>query len=147
MEERRNKELPHIGSTQDFQPIEIINQFQARRAGNTKKLPSRISFVDYMRIPRAVEIKIVESVSALPQDDTPAYPYYAGELDNVHGHFELSERTLEKDRPRMVLSREHSFRHLGGTDESTTEKIYREKLLVSELQEILKTQRKLNNND
>lgn len=103
------------------------------------------SFVDHMRIPRAMEVKIVESVNSLnkPNQHPAAYacspPCSSPILENDY----LNTDVFANHKERMPPSREQSFRYQTMTTEESKERIYRERLLVSELREKLRNQRKI----
>lgn len=146
MEESKQEGLSQDNFNQhDFQPIEVLKLFHVQPENVRTNFPG--SFVDHGRIPRAVEVKMAEIVNALPPLDRVSCPYYAGrETTRLDDDLGLSQGPMLRDIPSTALSREHSFRYLG-TEESRTEKLYREKLLVSELREKLKTQQILDNSD
>lgn len=99
------------------------------------------SFVDNMRIPRAMEVKIIESVNSinnthpLPQLNSPCL---SPKRSNSKEH--LSPVMFSLPKGRMPPSRQQSFRFSNMTTEESNERIYREKMLVSELREKLRHQ-------
>ncbi|XP_068686432.1 uncharacterized protein [Montipora foliosa] len=97
------------------------------------------SFVDHMRIPRAMEVKIVESVSSLSK--SYPLPAYNTSIDSpVHDRDSLDADIFSYTTERKPPSREQSFRYQDMSSEESKERIYREKLLVSELREKLRSQ-------
>lgn len=102
------------------------------------------SFVDNMRIPRAMEVKIIESVNSL-NNSHPRPPY----SPPCHSPTRLSQDLLSADmfsfpQDRMPPSRQQSFRYSNMSTEESNERMYREKMLVSELREKLRNQQKIN---
>lgn len=99
------------------------------------------SFVDNMRIPRAMEVKIIESVNSinnthpLPQLNSPCL---SPKRSNSKEH--LNPEMFSLPKGRMPPSRQQSFRYSNMTTEESNERIYREKMLVSELREKLRHQ-------
>lgn len=102
------------------------------------------SFIDNMRIPRAMEVKIIESVNSLnnPRPDPPYSPPW-------HSPTRLSHDLLNADmfsfpNDRMPPSRQQSFRYSNMSTEESNERMHREKMLVSELREKLRNQHQIN---
>lgn len=102
------------------------------------------SFVDNMRIPRAMEVKIIESVNNLnnshrcPPNSPPC-----------HSPTRLSQDLLSADmfsfpKERMPPSRQQSFRYSNMSTEESNERMHTEKMLVSELREKLRNQHQIN---
>lgn len=103
------------------------------------------SFVDHMRIPRAMEVKIVESVNSLnkPNQHPAAYACSPPSSSPILENDYLNTDVFANHKERMPPSREQSFRYQTMTTEESKERIYRERLLVSELREKLRNQRKI----
>lgn len=100
------------------------------------------SFVDHMRIPRAMEVKIIESVNNLNKSHPrPTYspPCHSPTCDIDYLNADMFSFPAE----RMPPSRQQSFRYSNMSTEESKERIYREKLLVSELREKLRNQKKI----
>ena len=103
------------------------------------------SFVDNMRIPRAMEVKIIDSVNSL-NNPRPRPPY----SPPCHSPTHLSQDLLSADMfsfpqaDRMPPSRQQSFRYSNMSTEESNERMYREKMLVSELREKLQNQHQIN---
>ena len=127
----------------------MINEFHDELGNLRCIFPN--SFVDHMRIPRAVEVKMVESVNALPEVNRQDYTYYCENFEETNASddtdLELRDDSLRIEPcARAMPSRDHSFRYLT-TAESRSETMYREKLMVSELRQKLKNHRKIDEND
>lgn len=111
------------------------------------------SFVDHMRIPRAMEVKIIDTVNSL--NESHSQPPYSptnhmptpsmNELLNADMFSFPNERITPAlpERERMPPSRQQSFRYSNMSVEESKERIYKEKMLVSELREKLRNQRKV----
>ena len=111
------------------------------------------SFVDHMRIPRAMEVKIIDTVNSLneshsqppysPTNHTPTRSM--NELLNPDMFSFPDERITPAlpERERMPPSRQQSFRYSNMSVEESKERIYKEKMLVSELREKLRNQKKV----
>lgn len=102
------------------------------------------SFVDNMRIPRAMEVKIIESVNNL-NNSHPCPP----NSPPCHSPTRLSQDLLNVDmfsfpKERMPPSRQQSFRYSNMSTEESNERMHREKMLVSELREKLRNQHQIN---
>ena len=102
------------------------------------------SFVDNMRIPRAMEVKIIESVNSL--NNSHPHPPYSPPCQSP---IRLSQDLLSADmfsfpKERMAPSRQQSFRYSNMSTEESNERMYREKMLVSELREKLRNQHQIN---
>lgn len=102
------------------------------------------SFVDNMRIPRAMEVKIIESVNSL--NNSHPHPPYS---PPSHSPIRLSQDLLSADmfsfpKERLAPSRQQSFRYSNMSTEESNERMYREKMLVSELREKLRNQHQIN---
>ena len=111
------------------------------------------SFVDHMRIPRAMEVKIIDTVNSLNQSHSqppysptnPTPTRSMNELLNPDMFSFPNERITPAlpERERMPPSRQQSFRYSNMSVEESKERIYKEKMLVSELREKLRNQRKV----
>lgn len=111
------------------------------------------SFVDHMRIPRAMEVKIIDTVNSL--NESHSQPPYSptnhtptpsmNELLNADMFSFPNERITPAlpERERMPPSRQQSFRYSNMSVEESKERIFKEKMLVSELREKLRNQRKV----
>ena len=88
-----------------------------------------------------MEVKIIESVNSinnthpLPQLNSPCP---SPKRSNSKEH--LSPEMFSLPKGRMPPSRQQSFRYSNMTTEESNERIYREKMLVSELREKLRHQ-------
>ena len=126
----------------DHYPRGYIDQLHHGETNSRAMFP--LSFVDNMRIPRAMEVKIIESVNNLnnshpPPPDSPP----------CHSPTRLSQDLLSADmfsipKERMPPSRQQSFRYSNMSTEESNERMYREKMLVSELREKLRNQQHIN---
>lgn len=103
------------------------------------------SFVDHMRIPRAMEVKMVESVNSLNKSyPPPSYsPPSLTPISENDSNDYLNADMFSLPVERMPPSRQQSFRHQNMSTEESKERIYREKLLVSELRQKLRNQRNI----
>ncbi|XP_029183566.2 uncharacterized protein [Acropora muricata] len=98
------------------------------------------SFVDHMRIPRAMEVKIVASVNSL--NNAFPLPVYNPTIQSpVEENDCLEEDLFSFSTERIPPSREQSFRYQNMSSEESKERYHKEKLLVSELREKLRNQR------
>ena len=102
------------------------------------------SFVDNMRIPRAMEVKIMESVNSL-NNLHPRPPY----SPPCQSPIRLSQDLLSADmfsfpNERIPPSRQQSFRYSNMSTVESNERMYRERMLVSELREKLRNQHQIN---
>lgn len=97
------------------------------------------SFVDHMRIPRAMEVKIVASVNSLNK----AYPLpvHNPSIQSPVDENDCIEEDLFSFATEIPPSREQSFRYQNMSSEESKERYHKEKLLVSELREKLRNQR------
>ena len=111
------------------------------------------SFVDHMRIPRAMEVKIIDTVNSLNESHSQP-PYSPTNHTPTRGMNELlnpdmfsfpNERITPAlpERERMPPSRQQSFRYSNMSVEESKQRIYKEKMLVSELREKLRNQRRV----
>lgn len=126
----------------DVYPRAFIEQLHDGET-NTRAMFSP-SFVDNMRIPRAMEVKIIESVNSL--NNTHPRPVYSSPClspKRSNSNDYLSSDMFSFPKERMPPSRQQSFRYSNMTTEESNERIYREKLLVSELREKLRNQNKI----
>ena len=111
------------------------------------------SFVDHMRIPRAMEVKMIESVNSLNRSHPqPIYsPTCRSPTRSINDFLNAELLSLPDERippfvhqERMPPSRQQSFRYPANMSvEESKERIYKEKMLVSELREKLRGQRKV----
>ena len=101
------------------------------------------SFVDNMRIPRAMEVKIVESVNSI-NHPYHTHPYSSPCLSPKAGNDYLSTEMLSSPKERVAPSRQQSLRYSNMSTEESKERIHREKMLVTELREKFRNQRKIN---
>ncbi|XP_078379619.1 uncharacterized protein LOC144662632 [Oculina patagonica] len=137
-EQHRNPRHP-----MDFYPRGYIQQLHSEDA-NARSMFSP-SFVDNMRIPRAMEVKIIESVNSL--NNTHPRPLYS---PTCQSPTRLSQDYLNADmfslpnKERMPPTRQQSFRYSNMSTEESNERMFREKMLVSELREKLRNQQKIN---
>lgn len=100
------------------------------------------SFVDHMRIPRAMEVKIVQSVNSLNKTH-PQPPYSPPRHLSIPENDYLDTNMFSLPTERRPPSRQQSFRYQNMSTEESKERIYREKLLVSELREKLRNQKRI----
>lgn len=104
------------------------------------------SFVDHMRIPRAMEVKIIESVNSInkPQPQPSYSPPCHSPTQDMNDVLNAELFSFPNERTeRMPPSRQQSLRYSNMSTEESKERIYREKMLVSELREKLRNQRKI----
>lgn len=125
----------------DFYPRGYIEQLHNEDT-NSRSMFSP-SFVDNMRIPRAMEVKMIESVNSL--NNTHARPPYT---PPSHSPTHLSQDYLNVDmfsfpKERMPPTKQQSFRYSNMSTEESNERMYKEKMLVSELREKLRNQHKI----
>ena len=126
----------------DYYPRGYIDQLHHEDT-NSRSMFSP-SFVDHMRIPRAMEVKIIESVNSL-NNAHPRPPYSPPCLSPTHDSHEdyLSADMFSIPKDRMPPSRQQSFRYSNMSTEESNERILREKMLVSELRQKLQNQSKI----
>lgn len=126
----------------DYYPRGFIDQLHHEDT-NSRSMFSP-SFVDHMRIPRAMEVKIIESVNSL-NNTHPRPPYSPPCLSPTHDSHEdyLSADMFSIPKDRMPPSRQQSFRYSNMSTEESNERILREKMLVSELRQKLQNQSKI----
>lgn len=133
----------HLSHPVDVYPRAFIEQLHDSET-NSRAMFSP-SFVDNMRIPRAMEVKIIESVYSLnnthlrPQLDSPCLSPKRSDSKEY-----LSSEMFSLPKERIPPSRQQSFRYSDMTTEESNERIYREKMLVSELREKLRHQNIIN---
>lgn len=141
---KRKNKRPHAKHQNLRHPVDIYPRAfieQLHDSETNSRAMFSPSFVDNMRIPRAMEVKIIESVNSinntypLPQLNSPCP---SPKRSNSKEH--LSPEMFSLPKGRMPPSRQQSFRYSNMTTEESNERIYREKMLVSELREKLRHQ-------
>ena len=102
----------------------------------------RPSFVDRMRIPRAMEIKMVEAVNSISHSNHLSHA--SPSLSPRGGNKEyFSAEMFSFNIEEVAAARKQSFRYSNFGGEESKERIHREKLLVTELREKLGKQRQV----